>query len=143
MLQLSAGIAHSSRRSYRLESVRPQPESSTGHHAQALTGSLICRHPPCFASVQADDWASCPCGHKGERAARRDLQTHPYVAIACAYAKQVKLSPATRSCWTTSISHTAGAAHTDGADLFNLNSPTQPCCMDHHQGLNQQRQATT
>lgn len=34
------------------------------------------------------DWASCPCGHKGERAARRDLRIHPYVAIACTYAKQ-------------------------------------------------------
>ncbi|WIA11757.1 hypothetical protein OEZ85_011852 [Tetradesmus obliquus] len=34
------------------------------------------------------DWASCLCGHKGERATRRDLRTHNYLPIACEYAKQ-------------------------------------------------------
>jgi hypothetical protein len=41
-------------------------------------------------TAPADDWASCPCGHKGERATRRDLRKYSYLPIACEHAKQVR-----------------------------------------------------
>ncbi|KAF8058885.1 zinc finger CCCH domain-containing protein 67 [Scenedesmus sp. PABB004] len=44
------------------------------------------------------DWASCPCGHKGERAARRDPRVHPYDAIACSFAKQRQTCPRGDAC---------------------------------------------
>jgi hypothetical protein len=42
---------------------------------------------PC-PKLYAHDWAACPCGHQGERAARRNLRVIPYRSIACPYAKK-------------------------------------------------------
>uniref|UniRef100_A0A383VI06 C3H1-type domain-containing protein n=1 Tax=Tetradesmus obliquus TaxID=3088 RepID=A0A383VI06_TETOB len=59
-----------------------------------MVGSADCRNryscmqvTPCNRKYP-HDWASCLCGHKGERATRRDLRTHNYLPIACEYAKQ-------------------------------------------------------
>jgi hypothetical protein len=56
--------------------------SARPHHHARL-------HTHTHTHTQTDHWASCPCAHKGERAARRDWRVYSYAAIACDYAKQV------------------------------------------------------
>jgi hypothetical protein len=41
-----------------------------------------------YTTHDTTDWAACPCGHPGERAARRCPRAVGYRSIACAYAKR-------------------------------------------------------
>jgi hypothetical protein len=84
----------------------------------ALTFVSLCCVAFCCAARVADDWASCPCKHEGERASRRNLDQHPYMSIACHYAKQV--------CWAWQLSCSSSARTVSDC------SSTTACCPSCH-----------